>query len=106
MAATRVVRIRHQRALNQARMRRKLWPTAERMTLVASPARPEVAASEVTFGLQVADDGLDGGAAAQLALDDTEDAALLAGDEDATEIWCVMAEGHPCRHRPARSNSR
>ena len=43
----------------------------------------EVAASEVTFGLQVSDDGLDGGAAAQLALDDTEDATLVAGDEDA-----------------------
>jgi len=41
----------------------------------------EIAAAEVTFGLQVADDGLDGGAA-QLAPDDTEDAALLARDED------------------------
>jgi hypothetical protein len=30
------------------------------------------------LGLQVSDDGLDGGAAAQFALDDTEDAALLA----------------------------
>ena len=29
----------------------------------------EVAAAEVTFGLQVSDDGLDGGAAAQLTLD-------------------------------------
>jgi len=38
----------------------------------------EIAASEVTFGLQVSDDRLDGGAAAQLAFDDTEDAALLA----------------------------
>jgi hypothetical protein len=47
----------------------------------------EVAASEVTFRLEVSDDGLDGGAAAQLALDDTEDAALLAGDEDATGIY-------------------
>ncbi|MGA7938983.1 MAG: hypothetical protein WCA43_03675, partial [Bradyrhizobium sp.] len=37
------------------------------------------------------DDGLDGGAAAELALDDTEDAALLAGDEDATGILCVVA---------------
>ena len=46
----------------------------------------EMAAAEVTFGLQVSDDGLDGGAAAQLALDDTEDAALLAGDEGATRV--------------------
>src|SRR5437763_1577373 len=73
-------------------MRRKLWPTAERMTLAASPARPfEIAATEVTFGLHLADDGLDGGAAAQLALDDAEDAALLAGDEDATWILSIVA---------------
>ena len=45
----------------------------------------------MTFGLQVSDDGLDGGAAAQLALDDTEDAALLAGYEDATGILRVVA---------------
>src|SRR6202021_3447450 len=37
----------------------------------------EVAAADVAFGLEVSDDGLDGGAAAQFALDDTEDAALL-----------------------------
>ena len=43
----------------------------------------EVAAAEMTFGLQVGDDGFDGGTAAQFALDDAEDAALLAGDEDA-----------------------
>ena len=42
----------------------------------------EVAAAEMTLGFQVSDDGLDAGAAAQLALDDTEDAALLAGDKD------------------------
>ena len=51
----------------------------------------EVAAAEVTFSLEVSDDRLDGGAAAQLALDDTEDAALLAGDEDATGILGVVA---------------
>ena len=34
-------------------------------------AASEVATAEVTFGLQMSDDGLDGGAAAQLALDDT-----------------------------------
>jgi hypothetical protein len=38
----------------------------------------EIAASEVTFSLEVADQGLDGGASSQLAFDDTEDAALLA----------------------------
>lgn len=35
----------------------------------------EVASAEITF--QVSDDGLDGGPAAQFALDDPEDAALL-----------------------------
>ena len=56
-----------------------------------SGAAFEVAAAEVTFGLQVSDDGLDGGAAAQFTLDDTEDAALLAGDEDTTRILGVVA---------------
>ena len=51
----------------------------------------EIAAAEVTFGLQVADDGLDGGAAPQLAPDDTEDAALLARDEDAAGILRAVA---------------
>jgi hypothetical protein len=51
----------------------------------------EVAAAEVTIGLQVSDDGFDGGAAAQLALDDPEDAALLAGDEDATRAFGRVA---------------
>jgi hypothetical protein len=51
----------------------------------------EIAAAEVTFGLQVADDGLDGGAAPQLGPDDTEDAALLARDEDAAGILRVVA---------------
>src|SRR5579863_8818820 len=45
----------------------------------------------MAFGLQVSDDGLDGGAASQLALDDTEDTTLLAGDEDATGILGVVA---------------
>jgi hypothetical protein len=51
----------------------------------------EVAAAEVTIGLQVSDDGFDGRAAAQLPLDDTEDAALLAGDEDTARVLRVMA---------------
>ena len=45
----------------------------------------------MTIGLQVPDDGFDGGAAAQLALDDTEDAALLAGDEDAPWVLRIVA---------------
>src|ERR1700676_4790048 len=45
----------------------------------------------MAFGLQVSDDGLDGAAAAQLALDDAEDAALLAGDEDTTGFLRVVA---------------
>ena len=49
----------------------------------------------MAFGLQVSDDGLDGGAAAQFTLDDTEDAALLAGDEDTTRILGVVAAVPP-----------
>src|SRR5438045_4175100 len=45
----------------------------------------------MTLGFQVSDDGLDAGAAAQLALDVTEDAALLAGDDDTTGILRVVA---------------
>lgn len=45
----------------------------------------------MTFGLQVADDGLDGRAVPQFALDDTEDAALLTGNEDAAVIFCGVA---------------
>jgi hypothetical protein len=45
----------------------------------------------VTFGLQVSDEGLDSGAAAQLALYRPEDAALLAGDEDTTGILRFVA---------------
>ena len=54
------------------------------MVLAASPARAfESAAAEVTFGLHVADHGLDGGSTSQLAFDGAEDAALLSRDEDA-----------------------
>lgn len=44
---------------------------------VAKPA-PEEVAAEVAIGFQVADDGLDGGAAPELAFDGPMDAALLA----------------------------
>ena len=60
----------------------------------------------MTFGFHVPDDGLDGGAAAELALDDTEDAALLAGDEDAPGILRVVAAVSLVDLRPARSDSR
>jgi len=45
----------------------------------------------MTFRLQVSDDGLDGGTAAQLAFDDPEDAAPLAGDEDATWVLHIVS---------------
>jgi hypothetical protein len=45
----------------------------------------------VTVGLHVADHGFDGGAAPQFALDDAEDAALLAGDKDAAWVLGVVA---------------
>jgi hypothetical protein len=56
-----------------------------------SSAAFEAAGAEVTFGVEVSDDGLDGGAAAEFALDDTEDAGLLAGDEDAMGILRAVA---------------
>jgi hypothetical protein len=51
----------------------------------------ELAAFEVPLRSSSTNDGFDGGAAAQLALDDPEDAALLAGDEDAAGILRVVA---------------
>jgi hypothetical protein len=45
-------RNRHKNCLSQARMRRRLWHTAERTTLAASPAAFEIRAAEVIFGLQ------------------------------------------------------
>jgi hypothetical protein len=48
------------RSLNHARIRRKLYPMAERMALAASPgATSEIAAAEVAFGLEVTNHGLD-----------------------------------------------
>src|SRR5947208_9992596 len=46
----------------------------------------EMAAAEVTVRLHVSDHGLDSAAASQFALDNAEDAALLARDEDAAWI--------------------
>ena len=51
----------------------------------------EVAATEMAFGLHVADHGLDGGSAPQFALDGAEDATLLSRDEDAAWILRIVA---------------
>jgi len=48
---------------------------------VALPV-PEIVAAHTVLGLEMADDGLDGGSAAQFALDPGRYPALLAGDED------------------------
>jgi hypothetical protein len=45
----------------------------------------------VTVGFHVSDDSFDGGAAPQFALDDTDDAALLARGEDAARIGGIVA---------------
>ena len=51
--------------------------------MTASPCAPgEIVAAHAVLGLDVADDRLDGGAAAQFALDGVGDAALLARDID------------------------
>lgn len=51
----------------------------------------EVAPAEMALGLHMSDHRLDGRAAAQLALDGAEHAMLLAGDEDAVRVRCVVA---------------
>ena len=51
----------------------------------------EIAAAKMALGLHMADHGLDGGAAPQLALDGTEHTALLPGDEDAMRIRRIVA---------------
>ena len=51
----------------------------------------EIAAAEMALGLHVADHGLDGRAASQFALDGTEHAALLPGDEDAMRVLRIVA---------------
>src|SRR5690348_8777093 len=48
-------------------------------------------AAEVAVALHVADDRLDGGATAELAFDDADDTALLAGDEDAARAFGLVA---------------
>jgi len=45
----------------------------------------------VTFGLEVADHGLDSGSTSQFALDGAEDAAFLAGDQDAAWILRIVS---------------
>jgi hypothetical protein len=51
----------------------------------------EIAAAKMPLGFHVSDDGLDGGATAQLAFDGAEHAALLPGDEDAVRVLRVVA---------------
>jgi len=49
----------------------------------------EIAAAEVTSFLHVSDERLDG-SPTWLPLDDAEDATLLAGDEDAARMRCIV----------------
>ncbi len=51
----------------------------------------EVAAAEVAFFLHVTNEGLDGRAPPQLSFDSTEDAALLAGDDDAAWLGRIVS---------------
>jgi hypothetical protein len=68
-----------------------LWLTAVRPKATTALAAFEIAAAEMAVRLHVSEHGLDGGAATQLVFDEAEDAALLAGDEDAARIGGVMA---------------
>ena len=51
----------------------------------------EVIAAHAVLGLEMADDGLDGGASLHLAADGGGDAADLAGDPDPELVWVVVA---------------
>jgi hypothetical protein len=55
----------------------------------------EITAAEMTFGLEVSDDGLDGRATAQLALDDTEDAALFWSEMKTRPGFCASWRRYP-----------
>lgn len=55
MAAMSAVRMRRQKSLSQARMRRKLWPTAERTTGGIAGATFEVTAAVASYATNVAD---------------------------------------------------
>jgi hypothetical protein len=56
------IRISRKGALSQARSGRKLWPTAVRIALAASPS-VEIAAPKMTIVFHMADDGFNGGSA-------------------------------------------
>jgi hypothetical protein len=64
-----------------------------------APTVPEIVAAHTVLGFEMADDGFDGGPAAQFALDSGRDASLLAGDEDPELVIGrrVVARGIPCR---------
>jgi hypothetical protein len=76
-------------------------PSAEEAKIVADAGEDGVdsitfdaeqeVSTEMAIGFHVADDRLDGGAAAQLAADGGGDAALLAADENAGPIGIVAA---------------
>lgn len=69
---------------------------------VEGVALPAVVAAHPMLGLDVADDGLDGGGASHLALDGWGDAAFLATGEDPelVALRCVMAPIASARMRP------
>jgi hypothetical protein len=54
---------------------------------------PEIVAAHAVLGLEMADDGLDGGPAAQFALDLRRYPSLLAGDKDPELVTglCIVA---------------
>lgn len=81
VAIKRPVRTRHQRVLKSGEDAAEVVADGgEHHVGGTAGAALEVAAAEMSFSLQVSDEGLDGGAAAPLALDNTEDTALLAGN--------------------------
>ena len=74
--------MRSHKRLSHLMRRRKLYPAAARMALIASPTGWEVVAAHAMLGLEMADNRLDGGAPSHLSFDLRGDTALLAGGED------------------------
>src|SRR5204863_6696577 len=91
-ACVSAVRMRHNKAFSQARIEAQVVADCGKDGVRGvADTTLEIAAAEVAVGFHVSDHSFDGGAAPQLALDGAEDAALLAGEEDAARIGRIVA---------------
>ena len=98
-------RIRRKKALSQARTRTEVVADGgeDDVGRVAF-ATLEPAAAEMAVVLHVSDHRLDSGAPPELAFNDAEHGALLAGDEHAAWVYGVVA-ARSARHHQRRGAS-